>query len=46
MTSSLKKIISEFLIEVSAGCELRICGSQVQCLRPLSFGDIQSIGPI
>ena len=30
-----------FLTKVSGGFQLRICGSQDQCPRPLSYDDIQ-----
>ena len=37
---TFKKLFQYLLTKVSGGFELRICGSQHQCPRPLSYEDI------
>ena len=41
-----KKLFQLLLTKVSYGFELRISGSQDQCLRPLNFDDIEPNWPI
>ena len=38
---TFKTLLQSLLTKVSGGLELRICGSQDQCPRPLSYDDIQ-----
>ena len=42
----LKNLFQWLLTKVSSGFELRMCGSQDQCPRPLSYDDIQESWPI
>ena len=44
MTS--ENLFQYLLTKVSDGLELRMCGSQDQCPRPLSYDDIQESRPI
>ena len=37
---TFKNLFQYLLTKVSGGFELRICGSQDQCPRPLSYDDI------
>ena len=43
---TFKNLFQSLLTKVSGGFDLRICGSQDQCLRPLSYDDIQESRPI
>ena len=38
---TFKNLFQSLLTKVSGGFELRMCGSQDQCPRPLSYDDIQ-----
>ena len=38
---TFKTLFQSLLTKVSGGLELRICGSQDQCPRPLRYDDIQ-----
>ena len=40
---TFKKLFQRILTKISGGFELRIWGSKDQCLRPLSYDDIQAI---
>ena len=40
---TFKKLFQRILTKISGGIEPRICGLKDQCLRPLSYDDIQVI---
>ena len=42
---TFKNLFQFLFTKVSGGFDLRICGSQDQCPRPLSYDDIQESRP-
>ena len=43
---TFKNLFQKLLTKVSGGFELRMCGLQDQCPRPLSYDDIQENRPV